>query len=322
MLRTAPCCMPASRHAEIDAVLLIALTVQSDTGMPSIAAPAIQPRSRAQPETGVDFDYLLGQAQARERAARRCARRHLQRVRPLSVHRTELARAWSRSMAPSTAWAGRRTRSGRPRRPLCRRAIPRTRQAILALRNDPARRVADGGRACLATTRTRSRGRSAATRPAPTSTWRTSWGWAARKTFLTRDGRPIPTASGAALFPAAARANRNIFYASNGQPRSLQRDLRALRRQARQGAAAAGATGRADRRASRRAARSDRSADATVITGNGESAAATRRRWASTTLGQLQAQPASDRRCDACCARRPTPRGSPIMMLASLGANR
>ena len=40
------------------------------------------------------------------------------------------------------------------------------------------------------------------------------------KKFLTTM-QANPDASAAALFPAAARANRNVFYAANGQPRSL-----------------------------------------------------------------------------------------------------
>lgn len=131
-----------------------------------------------------------------------------------------------------------------------------------------------------------------------------------------------PQASGAALFPAAARANRSIFYASNGQPRSLSDIYDRF--------AAKLAGTQADSNETRAAnlqfaAQSlalqglgqGMNGDATVVTGTNESAADAIA-WATSTMNQLGMRNAA---ATADSVLRPKPDHARLayMMLARMG---
>ena len=133
--------------------------------------------------------------------------------------------------------------------------------------------------------------------------------------------------SGANLFPAAARANRNVFYASNGAPRSLEQIYDRFAGKLDKGAASAGATGLAsgglgsgqlDARFQQLV--QSLGPDAEVVLGN--DAQGQDRKWLA-TLDQLQTagrlNGANER---AVNPLRPTPETAKLayMMLASLGA--
>ena len=120
-----------------------------------------------------------------------------------------------------------------------------------------------------------------------------------------------PRATGADLFPAAAGANRNVFYDNAGQPRSLaaiyQRFTDKL------GDAAGGSPRPRTLRSQTQALDLD---GATVVTGNNESATDALA-WASNTIGRF-GRGASDL---AETVLRPTPDTARLayLMLAGLG---
>jgi hypothetical protein len=128
------------------------------------------------------------------------------------------------------------------------------------------------------------------------------------------------------MFPAAARANRSVFYASNGQPRTLSEIYSRFAGKLDQGAAAGGASGLASDGLDgsfSAAARAWSDGDNEVVLGNG--AVDSDRHWVQNTLAQLnvsQGANASDplgRRIDPL---RPTPENARLayLMLANLGA--
>jgi len=121
-----------------------------------------------------------------------------------------------------------------------------------------------------------------------------------------------PQASGAALFPAAARANHNVFYDSNNQPRTLSAIYDRFADKL--GGAAAGASATAT------PANYDAQAldvnGSTVITGNNESAEDALA-WATTAMGRFTGKTTQA----AASILRPTPDTARLayMMLARLG---
>lgn len=130
-----------------------------------------------------------------------------------------------------------------------------------------------------------------------------------------------PQASGAALFPTAARANRSIFYASNGQPRSLSDIYDRF--------AAKLAGTQADSNETRAAnlqfaAQSlalqglgqGMNGDATVVTGTNESAADAIA-WATSTMNQLGMRNATTG--DSVLRPKPDHARLAYMMLARMG---
>jgi hypothetical protein len=121
-----------------------------------------------------------------------------------------------------------------------------------------------------------------------------------------------PYANAASLFPAAASANRNVFYSPNGQPRSVA-DV--YSRFADKLGAGSGETGIGS--AVNYAAQALNLGDSTVITGNNQSAADALT-WATSALGKFaaQANPTA-----AANLMRPTPDTARLayMMLANLG---
>lgn len=168
--------------------------------------------------TGVDFSYLLGQAQL-ESGLNPAARAHTSSATGLFQfidqswlgvvrrHGSEHGLGWAASAIGQSA-------SGR-----FHVADPQARQAIMALRNDPAiaSRMAAEHAADNRTYIERRTGRSAQ----PVDLYLAHFlgpGGAAR--FLNAHTAQ-PDASAAALFPRAAAANRNVFYTRDGTPRTL-----------------------------------------------------------------------------------------------------
>jgi hypothetical protein len=121
-----------------------------------------------------------------------------------------------------------------------------------------------------------------------------------------------PQASGAALFPAAARANHNVFYDSNNQPRTLSAIYDRFADKL--GGAAAGASATAT--PANYAAQALDMNGSTVITGNNESADDALA-WATTAMGRFTGKTAQT----AVNVLRPTPDTARLayMMLARLG---
>ena len=254
--------------------------------------------------TGVDFGYLLGQAKlesglnANAHAGTSSASGLYQFIEQswLSVvkkHGAEHGLGWAADSIQHGA--GGRLSVG----------DAGTRAAILQLRNDPqvaslmaAEHASDNKGALEATL-----GRDAT----GTDLYMAHFlGLGGARQFLSTMAAN-PGAVGAALFPAAARANRGVFYDAGGQPRSLSQ---IYSRFADKLGAAAGAA--APSSPIGYAAQALEMAGSTVVTGAGESAHDALA-WASSTLGQLKSQTAS--------VLRPTPDTARLayMMLAQLG---
>lgn len=277
----------------------------------------------ASQKTGINFNYLLGQAQvesgfrANARAATSSASGLYQFIEQswLSVvrkHGAEHGLGWAADSIKFGA-NGRLTVDN-----------PQVRQAILDLRNDPqtaslmaAEHAADNKVAIEG-----SLGRSAT----GTDLYMAHFlGLGGARSFL-KTLSASPDRIGASLFPAAARANRNIFYNSDGQPRTVAEIYDRFAAKLDRGAATAGATGLASAdigAAPSLAALTDTPSPAfddalTVIPGNGEVSAASATRWAQTTLNQINASP----RALTDSVLRPAPSMARLayMMLASLGA--
>ncbi|MHA0330249.1 lytic transglycosylase domain-containing protein [Sphingomonas melonis] len=172
----------------------------------------------ASSKTGVDFDYLLGQAKiesglnARARSGTSSATGLYQFVEQswlavVKKHGAEHGLGWAADSIGQTAGGRFSVSDGA------------TRSAILALRNDPdvaslmAAEHASDNKSALEG----SLGRDAN----GTDLYMAHFlGIGGAKKFLSAMANN-PGASAASLFPQAAGANRSIFYASNGQPRSL-----------------------------------------------------------------------------------------------------
>jgi hypothetical protein len=265
--------------------------------------------------TGIDFNYLLGQAQvesgmrANARAGTSSASGLYQFIDQswlgvVKAHGAEHGMGWA-SDAISQTSSGRYTVSD-----------PATRRAILALRNDPtaaslmaAEHASDNKDALEASLN----------RPATgTDLYMAHFlGLGGARSFLSAM-ETSPNRSGASMFPAAARANRNIFYTAGGQPRTLSDIYSRFSDRLDQGAQSAGATGSASGvPAGFAAARTQWSqaleGGGEVVLGNG--ATDGDRQWINTTLANLNTlrEPMNP--------MRPTPENARLayLMLASLG---
>ena len=268
----------------------------------------------ASSRTGVDFGYLLGQAKlesglnANARAGTSSASGLYQFVEQswLSVvkkHGAEHGLGWA---ADSIGQSGGRyyVASG-------------ARAAIMGLRNDPtaaslmaAEHASDNKDALESTLGREANG---------TDLYMAHFLGLGGATKFLGTMASNPQASGAALFPAAARANRSVFYASNGQPRSLS-DI-----YDRFAAKLSGAMADSDET---RAANLQFAAqtlalqamghdDATVVTGNNESAADAIA-WATSTMNQLGMRGGAATG-DSVLRPKPDHARLAYMMLASMG---
>lgn len=274
-------------------------------------------------KTGIDFNYLLGQAQvesglkADARAGTSSATGLYQFIEQswlgvVKQHGAEHGLSWAADSIKQNA-SGRYVVSD-----------PATRSAILNLRSDPqtaslmaAEHAADN-KASL---------EGSLGRPATgTDLYMAHFlGLGGADKFLSAMA-DNPGRTGASMFPAAARANRGVFYASNGQPRTLSEIYSRFAGKLDQGAAAGGATGMASDGLDASfdaAARGFIDGDNEVVLGNG--AVDSDRHWVQNTLAQLnvsQGPSAGDplgRRIDPL---RPTPENARLayLMLANLGA--
>lgn len=274
-------------------------------------------------KTGIDFNYLLGQAQV-ESGMRANARAGTSSATGLYqfIEQSWLGVVKDHGAEHGLGWAAdsiRQTASGR-----YVVSDPATRRAILDLRSDP-------GTAALMAAEHASDNKAALEqrldRPATgTDLYMAHFlGQGGAAKFLSAM-ESNPNRTGAALFPAAARANRSIFYAANGQPRTLGDIYARFAGKLDQGAAAVGATGLAsdafDDLSNGLDAFGTDIDGAEVVLGN--DAIGGDRHWVETTLAQLKtaragADVAGGERLNPF---RPTPETARLayLMLAKLGA--
>ncbi|MEG3124385.1 lytic transglycosylase domain-containing protein [Sphingomonas sp. GB1N7] len=280
----------------------------------------------ASQKTGVDFSYLMGQAQLESgmrtdaRAGTSSASGLYQFIdqswlRVMKQHGAEHGMSWA-SDAISTTSSGKMTVSD-----------PETRRAILNLRNDPqtaslmaAEHASDNKDALESTL-----GRDAT----GTDLYMAHFlGLGGAKSFL-RNMASSPDRSAASLFPAAARANHNVFYNSNGQARSLSDvyDRFAAKLDKGAGVAAGTASGLFDNNPTVMASAALEIDGSTVIPGNGEdSGTQSASAWAKATLdqfaGRAGGQGAGSDKSQMASLIRPTPASARLayMMLSTMGA--
>ncbi|SEM95333.1 hypothetical protein SAMN05192583_1644 [Sphingomonas gellani] len=254
--------------------------------------------------TGIDFDYLLGQAKL-ESGLNANARAGTSSASGLYqfIEQSWLAVVKKHGAEHGLGWAADsigRSSSGR-----LSVGDAGTRRAILALRNDPntsslmaAEYASDNKTAIEAATGRAANG---------TDLYMAHFlGAAGARKFLTGMASN-PDASGAALFPQAAAANRGVFFERNGSPRSLSAIYQRFADKLGDAAAAGAAMkGRVDYAAQAL----DTGDGSTIVTGNGESA----------TDALAWAQSVGDRQ--AASLLRPTPDTARLayMMLAQMGA--
>ena len=266
-------------------------------------------------KTGIDFNYLLGQAQV-ESGMRADARAGTSSATGLYqfIEQSWLGVVKQHGSDHGLGWAAdsiRRTSSGR-----YVVSDAATRRMILDMRNDPqtasimAAEHASDNKAVL-----ESRLGRTATGTDLYMAHFLGVGGASRFLGAMEES---PGRTGASMFPAAARANRSIFYAQNGQPRTLSDIYSRFAGKLDRGAAAVGATGLASDSLDPFAGE-----ETEVILGNG--AAGGDRHWIETTLAQLNASrgPGPDAfKRDVMDPIRPTPETAKLayLMLANLGA--
>ncbi|MCR5870509.1 MULTISPECIES: lytic transglycosylase domain-containing protein [unclassified Sphingomonas] len=194
----------------------------------------------ASQKTGIDFNYLLGQAQV-ESGLRADARARTSSATGLYqfIEQSWLGVVKEHGQKHGLGWAAdsiRQTANGR-----FTVADAATRQAILSLRNDPqaaslmAAEHASDNKASLEA----SLGRETTGTDLYMAHFLGLGG--ARKFLRAMDADP--TRGAASMFPAAARANRNIFYTSDGSQRTLGQIYERFAGKLDRGAAAVGATG-------------------------------------------------------------------------------
>ena len=137
------------------------------------------------------------------------------------------------------------------------------------------------------------------------------------RSFLTAM-QSAPDRTGAAMFPAAAHANRGVFFDASGGARSLSeiysRFAAKLDKSVDGASAPAATSGLAATRLGQWGA--------DVIPGNGEDTTANAAVWAQSTLERLNGTAAHPARVETASLYRPTPGTARLayMMLASLGA--
>lgn len=275
-------------------------------------------------KTGVDFNYLLGQAQVESgmrtnaRAATSSATGLYQFIDQswlgvVKKHGAEHGIGWAAD-AIQTNGNGRFTVSD-----------PGTRRAILDLRNNP--QVASLMAAEHAADNKASLEGSLGRGTTGTDLYMAHFlGLGGAKQFLSAM-QDNPDRSAAGMFPAAARANRSIFYASNGQPRSLSDIYSRFGDKLDRGAAAVGATGLASggMPASVGGLKFDHAVEVVL----GSETDGSDRDWLASTLDQFAQRsptaggnPTNPDALDRASMLRPTPATARLayLMLARLGA--
>lgn len=284
-----------------------------DTISRAVSGGSIQSAiAQASQKTGIDFHYLLGQAQL-ESGLRADARAGTSSASGLYqfIEQSWLGVVKQHGAEHGLGWAAdsiKQTNSGR-----LTVSDPATRRAILALRNDPqtasimaAEHASDNKTAIEGAL-----GRDAT----GTDLYMAHFlGLGGARTFLGALER-APGRIGAALFPAAAQANRNVFYAASGQPRTLAQIYDRFATKLGEGSTLAATNPGTNVPAI--AAQAFDIGDATVIPGAEESANGASA-WARATLDRFSAKTDPT----AATVLRPTPKTARLayMMLASLGA--
>lgn len=262
--------------------------------------------------TGIDFNYLLGQAQV-ESGLNASARAGTSSAAGLYqfIEQSWLGVVKAHGAEHGMGWAAdsiRQTGSGR-----YVVTDPSARQAILNLRNDPtasslmAAEHASDNKDALAARLDRD--------VTGTDLYMAHFlGLGGAKKFLAAmDGNADRPA--ASLFPAAARANRGVFYERDGSPRSLGEVYQRFAAKLDKGAAVSGATGLASAAMDR--LRIDPGME--VVLGN--EAQGGDRQWLASTLDRINA---GGRSADAATnLMRPNPANARLayLMLAQLGGN-
>ena len=265
--------------------------------------------AQASSKTGIDFDYLLNQAKV-ESGLNANARAGSSSASGLYqfVEQSWLAVVKKHGADNGMAWAADSIQQSPSGRYVVGDGA--TRASILALRNDPdaaslmaAEHAADNKGSLEGAL-----GRDATGTDLYMAHFLGLGG--ARKFLTTLASNPY--ANAAALFPAAANANRNVFYTSSGAPRSVS-DV--YDRFADKLGAGAGGSGMAS--TVNFAAQALDLDGSTVVTGNNQSAADALT-WATSALGRFaaQANPTA-----AANLMRPTPDTARLayLMLAQLG---
>ncbi|MDF2494383.1 transglycosylase SLT domain-containing protein [Sphingomonas sp.] len=270
---------------------------------------------RAAAKTGIDFDYLLGQAKvesgfnATARARTSSATGLYQFIEQswLAVvknHGTEHGMGWAADGIQRNS-AGRLTVSD-----------PGLRRAILDLRNNPeaaslmaAEHASDNKDALEA-----SLGRAAT----GTDLYMAHFlGLGGAKQFL-KAMQVSPDRAAAGMFPAAAGANRNVFFNRDGSARSLSEVYERFGAKLGDGAGPAGSTGNTGNSLPRLqfAAQMLDMEGATVITGANQSASDAMS-WATAAMGRTANQASAQ----AANLLRPSPDNARLayMMLARMG---
>ncbi|MES2986733.1 MAG: lytic transglycosylase domain-containing protein [Pseudomonadota bacterium] len=276
-------------------------------------------------KTGVDFNYLLGQAQV-ESGMRPDARAGTSSATGLYqfIDQSWLGVVKDHGAEHGMGWAADSIKQNSAGRYVV--SDPSVRSAILKLRNDPKA-------AAIMAAEHASDNKDALEdklgRPATgTDLYIAHFLGLGGATKFLGTMASSPDRTGANMFPAAARANRNIFYASNGQPRTLSDIYSRFAGKLDSGAAAGGATGLASGSFAQANDPLGDFGESEVILGT--NAAGNDRHWIETTLAQLNsgkdsADPFAARR-DAFTRSvdplRPTPETAKLayLMLANLGA--
>ena len=271
--------------------------------------------ANASQKTGIDFSYLLGQAKlesglnANAKAGTSSASGLYQFIdqswlRVVKAHGVEHGLGWAADAISTTA-------SGR-----AVVADPALRKAILDLRKDPttasmmaAEHASDNKDALESAT-----GRTAT----GTDLYMAHFlGLGGARSFLTTM-QSAPDKSGAAMFPAAARANRGVFFDANGGARSLSeiysRFAAKLDKSVSGASLPAATSGLAATRLG------EWGAD--VIPGNNENSTSDATVWAQSTLERLSGTAGHAARVETASLYRPTPSTAKLayMLLASMGA--
>lgn len=250
----------------------------------------------ASSRTGVDFDYLLGQAKV-ESGLNAAARAGSSSASGLYqfIESSWLAVVKKHGAEHGLGWAADAIGPGN------RVADPGARRAILNLRDDPAAAslMAAEHASDNKTALEGALGRAAT----GTDLYMAHFLGLGGATRFLSTMQSNPQASGAALFPAAAHANRSVFYEPNGAPRSLEGIYQRLAGKLGSGSGSSDVeeTRAANLNFAAQALKLDD--DATVITGGSESAADALA-WANSTLGRFD--PARPRTA-AADLLRPTP---------------
>ena len=232
--------------------------------------------ANAASRTGIDFDYLLGQAKvesglnARARAGTSSATGLYQFIESSWLNVVK-----KHGAAHGLGWAADAIGPGG------RVANGATRQAILALRNDPA---AASLMAAEHASDNKGAIESALGREATgTDLYMAHFlGLGGATKFLSKM-QASPDASAAALFPSAARANRGVFFSRDGSPRSLEQVYERFAAKLGAGADSVAETRQANLSFAAQAL--DMGDDATVVTGANESATDALA-WARQQLGR------------------------------------